>query len=200
LAYTYLDLLTTEDVISVQKENGVRSQWADFEGSREFTAFDANAETFITARDSFYLASHSANGWPYIQHRGGPIGFLKVLSPTTFGFADYSGNKQYITVGNTRSDDRVSLFLMDYARRKRLKILARLNVVSAQDNPDLAHQLVDPDYQANVERLMLFELVAYDWNCPQHIAPRYSKLTVQEALAELKAENEALKRQLAQAD
>ncbi|MEM6585822.1 MAG: pyridoxamine 5'-phosphate oxidase family protein [Pseudomonadota bacterium] len=196
MAYPYLELLTTDDVIRAQEENGTREQWEDFQGDREFTAFDENAEAFLAARDSLYMASQSANGWPYIQHRGGPIGFLKVLSPTAFGFADYSGNKQYITVGNARSDERVSLFLMDYARRKRLKILARLTVMSAQDNPELARKLVDTDYRANVERLMLFDLVAYDWNCPQHITPRYSKMAVQEALAELKAENEALKRQL----
>jgi len=196
MAYTYLDMLTTSDVIAAQEENEAREQWADFAGDREFTSFDDNARAFIAARDSFYIASHSANGWPYIQHRGGPIGFLKILDDTTFGFADYRGNKQYITLGNSKSDDRVALFLMDYARRKRMKMLARIEVLSAKDNPDLAARLIDADYPGEVERLMVFNLAAYDWNCPQHITPRYSKPAVQQALAELKAENDELRRKL----
>ena len=199
MAYPYLELLSTSDVVEAQVENGTREQWDGFDGARDFTFFDDNARAFIAQRDSFYIASNSASGFPYLQHRGRPEGFLKVIGDTRFGFADYSGNRQYITTGNAKSDDRVSLFLMDYARRKRMKILARMQVVSAADNPKLAAQLIDSDYHGKVERLMVFDLVAYDWNCPQHITQRFSKAMVQEALAQVQAENDELRRQLAEA-
>lgn len=202
MAYTYLDLLTTEGVKDAQSENDARDQWAGFEGKREFTSFDENAAAFIAKRDSFYMASMSESGWPYIQHRGGPEGFLKVLDDTTLGFADYSGNRQYITLGNVRSNDRVALFLMDYPRRKRMKMLANLQAFPA-DTSELMERLVDPAYRANVERLYTLRLAAYDWNCPQHIVQRFTKVQMQEALApieqeleQLRAENSALKERL----
>lgn len=200
---SYLDMLTTPGVKAAQVENGSREQWARMEGKRVWRSFDDNARAFIAERDSFYMASNSASGWPYVQHRGGPPGFLKVLDDTRFGFADYRGNTQYITLGNAKSDDRVALFLMDYPRRKRLKILARLSVHDANGEPELAEALRDPDYPAEVERLMVFTLEAYDWNCPQHITPRFTKAMVAEALdqqsreiAALREENAALKARL----
>ena len=203
MAYTYLDELTTKGVREAQAENGARGQWEDFSGSREFTRFDENAATFIAARDSFYIASNSQSGWPYLQHRGGPPGFIKLLDETTIGIADFRGNSQYITLGNSKTDDRVSLFLMDYPRRKRMKILAHMSVHDA-DDPQFERSLVDADYGAAVERLLVFKLFAYDWNCPQHIIPRYTKAQlagtlsgVEEELQRLRKENERLRAQLA---
>lgn len=197
MPYTYLDELTTAGVRDAQAENGASDQWRDFLGSREFTRFDDNAIAFIEARDSFYVASNSESGWPYLQHRGGPPGFIKVLDETTLGIADFRGNRQYITLGNSKTDDRVSLFLMDYPRRKRLKILARMSVHDA-DDPQLARSLVDREYGATVERFLRFKLFAYDWNCPQHITPRYTKLQLAESIAVAESEIEALRRENAQ--
>ena len=202
MAYTYLDELTTEGVREAQAENDARGQWEDFAGSREFTQFDENAAAFIAARDSFYIASNSESGWPYLQHRGGPPGFIKLLDETTLGIADFRGNRQYITLGNSKTDDRVSLFLIDYPRRKRMKILAHMSVHDA-DDPRLERSLVDVNYGATVERLLVFKLFAYDWNCPQHITPRYTEAQlagtlagVEEELQRLRTENEELRARL----
>jgi hypothetical protein len=126
--------------------------------------------SFIAERDSFYLGTASLDGQPYIQHRGGPKGFLKVLDPRTLAFADYSGNRQYITVGNLRENDRAFLFLMDYERPRRVKIWGRMRVV--EDDPELISRLVDPAYPANVERAMVFTIERWDVNCNQHITRR----------------------------
>lgn len=193
MAHTYLDLLTTPGVKEAQAQNDAREQWEDFSGSREFTSFDENARAFIAARDSFYIASLSASGWPYVQNRGGPPGFLKVLDDTTLGFSDFRGNSQYITLGNSKTEERVSLFLMDYPRRKRMKILARLTVHDATQYPDLAERLADPDYNGVVERLMTLSLAAYDWNCPQHIVQRFTKAEIADRVAPLQEELEALR-------
>ena len=194
MAYTYLDELTTPGVREAQAENGAREQWADFSGSREFTRFDANAHAFIAARDSLYIASNSQSGWPYLQHRGGPVGFIKLLDETTLGMADFRGNRQYITLGNSKADDRVSLFLMDYPRRKRMKILAHLRVHEANEE-GLRKRIVDPDYPGEVERLLVFKVFAYDWNCPQHIVPRYTKAQLAQSLAGMEAEMESLRQE-----
>lgn len=203
MAYTYLDILTTDGVKEAQSENGAREQWENLKTDRVFDHFDDNASAFIAARDSFYMASVSSNGWPYMQHRGGPTGFLKILDNKTIGFADYSGNRQYISLGNSKSDDRVALFLMDYPRRKRMKMMAHLKVHNLSDNPQLAEQILDSNYVEKAERLMTLSLVAYDWNCPQYITPRYTKDMVdmaarplQEEIARLQAENEALRAKL----
>jgi len=202
MTYSYLDMLTTDGVKQAQDENGVREQWANFKGAREFDHFDDNAKAFIAARDSFYMASVSAAGWPYLQHRGGPAGFLKLLDDKTLGFADYSGNRQYISVGNVKTDDRVALFLMDYPRRKRMKMMARLKVHDATGSA-LAARIIDADYPGKVERLITLSLVAYDWNCPQHITQRFTQEMVdmaarplKEEIARLQAENAALREKL----
>ncbi|MEL7129925.1 MAG: pyridoxamine 5'-phosphate oxidase family protein, partial [Pseudomonadota bacterium] len=127
-------------------------------------------------------ASVSETGWPYMQHRGGPAGFLKVLSPTRLGFADYRGNRQYVSTGNVLSDPRVSLFLMDYPNTARLKLLGRAQVKLASDAPDLAAKLAVPD-QGKVERLFMIDVDAFDWNCPQFITPRYTTEELAETLA-----------------
>ena len=129
---------------------------------------------FIKGRDSFYVASVGENGWPYVQFRGGPRGFLKVLDDRTIAWADFRGNLQYVTTGNVYNDDRMALILMDYVGRKRLKIMARARVVDAADDPDLVARLADPGYKAVVERAIVLTIEAFDWNCPQHITQRYT--------------------------
>lgn len=133
----------------------------------------ARETEFIAARDSFYLASVGDTGWPYVQHRGGPVGFLKVLAPGTLGFADFGGNRQYVTAGNIEGDPRVCLFLMDYPNRRRLKIFGRARSLDPQSVPELGAQLDAGG--GRVERLVVIGVEAFDWNCSQHITPRYSE-------------------------
>ena len=147
----------------------------------------ADEQAFIAERDSFYMATVTSDGWPYVQHRGGPAGFLKVLDPQTLGFADLKGNRQLLSTGNVAASDRVSLFLMDYPRRERLKLLGRARVLDARQNHDLADQLSPaPSLRGKVERLFLIDVISFDWNCPQHITPRYTEAEVEEAVAPLK--------------
>jgi len=173
----YTDLTFTDSVKATQERYGTRAVGARMEdvpvddqrlGERE--------AAFIAQRDSFYMASVLENGWPYLQHRGGPQGFLKVLDSQTLGFADYRGNKQYISTGNVKADDRVALFFMDYPNRTRLKLMARAEVVDldAPEAADLLAKIEDADYRARIERLYVFRVEAFDWNCPQHITPRFS--------------------------
>ncbi len=142
---------------------------------------------FIAERDSFYVASVGENGWPYVQFRGGPEGFLKVLDDRTLGFADFRGNLQYITTGNISSDNRVALFLMDYANRQRLKIMARAEIFDADKRPDLVEQLEDPNYLARVERAVVYHVEAFDWNCPQHITARWTEEESAPSINELRS-------------
>jgi uncharacterized protein len=126
---------------------------------------------FIEARDGFYLSTISASGWPYVQFRGGPPGFIRALDEETLGFADFRGNRQYLTTGNLAKEDRAALFFMDYANRARLKLLGR---VSISEDPSLIERLRVDGYRARVERAMLIRVEAFDWNCPAHITPRFS--------------------------
>ena len=151
---------------------------------------------FIESRDSFYQATVSETGWPYVQFRGGPAGFLKVIDSKTIGFADFRGNVQYVSVGNINADGRVALILMDYVHRRRLKILGRARIVHEADDPALMASLKVPDYRARVERAIVIAIEGYDWNCPQHITPRFTEAEVRAAVAPLLAEIESLKAQL----
>ena len=152
---------------------------------------------FISSRDSFYLASTNSDGWPYIQHRGGPPGFLRVLGPDQLGFADFKGNRQLLSTGNLAGDDRVALFLMDYPQRMRLKILGRTRVIDARENAVLADQLSPaPQLRDKIERLFLIEVVGFDWNCPKYITPRYTADEISEAVAPLRARIAELEEQL----
>ncbi len=138
---------------------------------------------FLAERDSFYLASASAAGQPYIQHRGGPKGFLKVVGEGSLAFADFGGNKQYITAGNLSENDRAHIFLMDYPNRRRLKLWGRARVV--EDDADLLARLADPAYKARPERAIVFDIEAWDVNCPQHISRRYTEEQVAAAVAKM---------------
>lgn len=194
-------LMFTPHVKALQEEEGSRASYARLEDP-DAPARDRleDRETdFIAARDSFYMATVSETGWPYVQHRGGPPGFLKVLDDRTLGFADYRGNKQYVSVGNLATDDRVSLFLMDYPNQRRLKLLGHARAVDATSDPALLARLQDR-YPAKVERGIVITLEGFDWNCPQHITPRFTEAELAEALAPirdriaaLEAENAALK-------
>lgn len=204
MSYGFLDQLVTPGVRAVQTAMGTDKVWTDFKGHREFDRIGPDEAAFIGARDSFYMATVGESGWPYIQHRGGQPGFLKVIDEKTLAFPDYRGNLQYISVGNLSTDDRVALILMDYPHRSRMKILAHVEVVSLAARPDLAAQVLDPAYKAKVERIILLHLVTFDWNCPQHITPRFTEAEISDAVqplikhvTELEAEVERLRAQIA---
>lgn len=186
-------------VLKQQEVRGSRTHYARVEGNQGWRAeIDDELASFIAARDHFYLSSVSAGGQPYIQHRGGPKGFLKVLGPTTVGIADFGGNRQYVSLGNIADNPKVMIFLMDYANRRRVKIWAEARVI--EDDPDLIARLSDPDYKAKVERAILFDLTMWEINCHQHITPRHDEEMLElvnrkliQRVAELEQEMAALK-------
>jgi uncharacterized protein len=151
---------------------------------------------FIAARDSFYMATISETGWPYIQHRGGKPGFLHVVSPTQLAFADYKGNRQMLSTGNLAVNDRVALFLMDYPHKERLKITGHARVEDARAHPELVARFAEADAQRLVERIFFIDVVSYDWNCPQHITPRYTMAEIEAYAAPLKQRIAELEAQL----
>lgn len=194
MAKKYLDLAMTDSVCCAEmKYYGHAAEIADAPERDPLT--EAEVE-FIAARDSFYLGTVSESGWPYIQHRGGPTGFLRVLNPTTLAFADYMGNRQLLTTGNVAANDRVSLFLMDYRNRERLKILGHARIEDARDQPALTTQVSPPGMRANVERVVVIEVVSFDWNCPKFITPRYSVAEVEELAESLRGRITELEEQL----
>jgi uncharacterized protein len=185
----------TPDVLAAQAHYYGRSQEISVHNGRD--PLGAEEMEFISHRDSFYMATATGDGWPYLQHRGGPAGFLKILDPQTLGFADFRGNRQLLTTGNLAASDRVSLFLMDYPHRERLKILGHASVFDARDHRDLAEQLTPkPELREKVERLFLINVLSFDWNCPQYITPRYTEAEVEIAVAPLKRRIADLEAQL----
>jgi len=184
MATRYLDLAMTDSVRRAQKQYyGRATRIAD--APERDPLGEAEVE-FIAARESFYLGTVSETGWPYIQHRGGPRGFLRVVNETTLAFADYKGNRQLLTTGNIFVNDRVALFLMDYKNRERLKIFGHARVEDARAHPQLIAQLADPTMRSAVERLVFIDVVSFDWNCPKYITPRYSAEEVEEYAGSLK--------------
>src|SRR5438105_14875438 len=165
-------------------------------GTPERDALTEEEIAFVQARDSFYMATVSENGWPYIQHRGGSAGFLRVLDPQTLAFADYRGNRQMLSTGNLAANGRVALFLMNYPRRTRLKILGHARVEDARQHSELVQQLAEPDVRRIVERLFFIEVVSFDWNCPKYITPRYTADEIQQVIAPLKERIAQLEAQL----
>lgn len=200
MSNVYRDIGFTDAVKRMQEEHGSRHAQAEAERDpRPSNDRLGESEALFLARaDSFYMATVSQTGWPYVQHRGGPVGFLRVLDETRLGFADFAGNRHYMTIGNLEGDDRVSLFVMDYRKRRRLKIFGHARRIGAED-PATA-QLVVEGYRARVERGILIEVAGFDWNCPQHIPERFSMSEVEVAtarmmdrIAELEAELAVLK-------
>lgn len=164
----------TPSVKELQERYNSRNAYARAETAGDRFILGASEIAFITSRDHFYLSSLAEDGWPYVQHRGGPAGFLKVVGASTLRFADYSGNRQFISSGNIAENAKTCLFLIDYANRQRLKIWAKATMSFAEDVPEWVESLADPDYPAKIERVFTLEIQAYDWNCPQHITPRYT--------------------------
>lgn len=194
MATKYLNLLFTDAVCRAQTR--YYGQAGKIAGALERDRLGQTEAELIASRDSFYLGSISEGGWPYIQHRGGPQGFLQVINETTLAFADYKGNRQLLTTGNVSANDRVALFLMDYKNRERLKILGHARVEDARAHPELVAQLADPKMQSAVERLVFIDVVSFDWNCPKYITPRYSAEEVEEHVGLLKSRIAELEAQL----
>ena len=184
MADKFLELAFTESVRQAQAHYFGKSQC--IVGAPERDALTSEETTFIQARDSFYMATATETGWPYIQHRGGKPGFVRVLTPHTLAFADYKGNRQMLSTGNLAANNRVALFLMDYPRRERLKILGHGRVEDARQHPELVVQFSEPEVHRIIERLFLIEVVSFDWNCPKYITPRYTAAEVEAVVAPLK--------------
>jgi predicted pyridoxine 5'-phosphate oxidase superfamily flavin-nucleotide-binding protein len=181
MTHRFAAIAFTDAVQAAQTRYGSRAQnrrLTDRAGPND--ALTDREAAFIAERDSFYLATVSETGWPYVQHRGGPKGFLKVIGPRTLAFSDFGGNRQFVSVGNAARNDRAALFLMDYPNRLRLKLLGRMQVYDLGDAPpELVFDVELPDYPARIERVMAIEVAAFDWNCPQHITPRFTAEEVQ---------------------
>ena len=193
MATKYLDLMFTDAVRRAQTQYyGQAGRIADAPDRDPLGQAEAE---FIATRDSFYMGSISESGWPYVQHRGGPAGFLRVINETTLVFADCKGNRQLLTTGNLSVNDRMALFLMDYKNRERLKILGHARIEDARAHPELIEQVADVKMRSSVERLVFIDVVSFDWNCQKYITPRYSADEVEEVagplrrrIAELEAE------------
>jgi predicted pyridoxine 5'-phosphate oxidase superfamily flavin-nucleotide-binding protein len=204
MPHSFLDIAVTPSVREAQAAMGVEHIWEDFKSRRVFDRFGDNEAAFIAERDSFYMATISETGWPYVQHRGGPRGFLKVVDDRTLAFADYRGNLQYISTGNLAASDRACLFLMDYPNRARLKIYTHVETVALNADADLQNLVSVSGYKAKIERIFRLRLEAFDWNCPQHITPRFTEQEIsqavrplRESVARLEAENAELRARLA---
>ncbi len=197
MAHGFAEIAFTPTVQKLQEQQGSRTAYARMEGGSDRTNHrlgEAEA-AFIAARDSFYMGSVGETGWPYIQHRGGPAGFVRVLDDSTIGFADFRGNRQYVTVGNLMTDNRVSLFFMDYANKRRLKVFGHAALVDPEHETTLS-RLEMPDYRARVERGLLITVAGFDWNCPQHITERFTRDEVGAATGALQARIAALEAEL----
>jgi hypothetical protein len=195
----YTDLAFTPAVRSMQTRMGSRELYAHLDQTDDRRdTLTAREMDFIAARDSFYQATVSETGWPYVQFKGGPAGFLQVLDSKTVAYADFRGNVQYISDGNLQGNDRVSLILVDYPNRRRLKLLGRARLVDAHVDADLIAKLRHPDYRAPVERAIVIAIEAYDWNCPKHITPRFTEAEMAQSMAPLLDELAVLRKTLNQ--
>lgn len=201
MAHHFGSLVFTPVVKALQEKYGSRHSYARMElGGDEMDRLGPDEVAFIAERDSFYMATTGATGWPYIQHRGGPKGFLKVIDDHTVAFDDFRGNKQYISTGNVATDNRVALIMVDYPNQTRLKILGRTEIYEGDGAREWIEKLRDPGYKAAIERAYVIRVEAFDWNCQQHITPRFTAEQIHEALApferrfaELERENEELR-------
>jgi len=198
MGHRFAEIAFKPSVKELQARSGSRRSYERLEdGEARNARLGAQEAGFISKRDSFYMASVSETGWPYVQHRGGPVGFVRVLDEQTIGFADYRGNRQYVSVGNLTQDARVSLFFIDYANRNRLKLLGRARLVEAADT-EVMERLAVPGYRAVIERGFVITVEAFDWNCSQHITQRYSLPEVEVATEPLRKRITELEAQLLQ--
>jgi predicted pyridoxine 5'-phosphate oxidase superfamily flavin-nucleotide-binding protein len=201
----YDDIAFTEDVRRIQERYGSRTFYdrrrmrrARANGSTDGDALSDAEREYLAERDSFYLATVSQTGWPYVQFRGGPAGFLRVLDDNTVGWADFRGNLQYISTGNLAANDKVALIVMDYPYRQRLKIYGHARVAYLEDEPELIARLTVPEYEAVVQRAVVVAIEGFDWNCQQHIMPRYTLPELEPVLTTMRERIHDLARQLAQ--
>jgi predicted pyridoxine 5'-phosphate oxidase superfamily flavin-nucleotide-binding protein len=203
----YGSIAFTDAVVGVQREYGSDGFYGrkrvQGNAAPGIDALTDDEREYLAERDSFDLATVSETGWPYVQYRGGPRGFLRVVDDHTIGWADFRGNLQYISTGNVGGDDRVALIALDYAHQRRLKIFGHARVVTVAEDPTLVESFADPAYDAEVERAVLVTVEAFDWNCQQHITPRFSAAELEphlaplrRQLADLQAENARLRQGL----
>lgn len=186
MSRAFADITFTESVKAAQSLYGSRENNRMFEDAKNpRNTLGASETEFIQARDSFYQATVSENGWPYVQHRGGAAGFVKVLNEHTFAYADFSGNRQYISVGNINADERVSFIFMDYVNQRRLKVWGHAKILHEKDDPTLFSTLKTPNYLAHIERAVVIQVEAIEWNCPQHITPRFTVEEIREHILPL---------------
>jgi predicted pyridoxine 5'-phosphate oxidase superfamily flavin-nucleotide-binding protein len=190
MARAFAEIAFTPTVLAEQARQGSASGYAKFldGGIAAGAQLGPDEAAFIGARDGLYQATVSETGWPYVQFRGGPRGFLKVLDAKTLAYADFRGNRQYVSVGNLKGDDRVAMILVDYPNRRRLKVWGHARIVEAKDDPDLVARLHDMTYKAKPERAVVITVDAFDWNCPQHIPERYTLEELEPSLSQLRNE------------
>jgi uncharacterized protein len=186
-------LVFTPVVKALQEKHGSRRQYARLEETgRPPDRLESDEVLFISERDTFYMASVGSTGWPYVQHRGGPKGFLKVIDGQTLAFADFRGNSQYVSTGNLSTDDRVALILMDYPHQARLKVLGHVSIFEGEAAKDWIDKVRHSGYKAMIERVYVIRVQAFDWNCSQHITPRYTVDEIREVLAPFEARMKSL--------
>ena len=194
---TFAEIAFTPTVQALQEAHGSRTAYARMQAEADIgEGLGERESAFLAAADGFFIATVSETGWPYVQHRGGPPGFIRTLLPNRIAWAEFRGNRQYVSTGNVSGDDRVSIIVMDYANRQRLKLFGRLHLLELSDAPpDLSRAVELPSYRARVERIALVGVEAFDWNCPQHITQRFTldqvELAAQplhERIAELESE------------
>ena len=189
----FAEIAFTPAVQALQEQDGSRAAYASMQSkAKPSEGLGPREAQHLANADSFYMATVGETGWPYVQHRGGPRGFIKLISPTRLAFADFGGNRQFVSAGNASRDDRVSLIVVDYPNRRRLKLLGRLRFAAmAEADPELVSDVELPGYQARIERIAVIDVEAFDWNCPQHITQRFT-------LAEIEAASKPLHERIAQ--
>lgn len=199
MSRAFSDIAFTPTVRAMQSHMGSRSAYAPLDHTDDrLDELTANESEFMQARYGFYKATVSETGWPYVRFRGGPKGFLQMLDNKAFGYADFRGNVQYISVCNLQGNDRVAIILMDYSKQQRLKILGRVRLVARDDDSNLLAKLEMPNYRGRIESAAVITVEAYDWNCPQHITQRFIETEIHEGVAPFHAEIAQLKQALTQ--
>ena len=196
MGHNFGSLVFTPLVKALQEKYGSRRQYARMEaGGSSPDRLGPDESAFIAERDTFYMATVGATGWPYVQHRGGPRGFLKVIDDHTIAFADFRGNKQYVSTGNLATDNRVALIMVDYPSQTRLKILGRTEIFDGEAAREGIERLQEPGSKDVIERVYVIRVEAFDWNCPQHITPRFTAEEIQEMLEPFERRMEKLQKE-----